>query len=265
MDVGFIGIGSMGTRIVDLLIEGGHNVTLWARRPQTLEPYRGRSQVAATPAELGRTSELVGICVWDEHDVDEVVLGLNGVLSTMRPGSAIAIHSTISPEACRRLRATALDRGVELMDAPVSVGSAQPKLLVMLGGETDVIARYQEAFESFGSPVVHLGPVGSGQIAKLVNNTLLAATAGLAEDAITMGAELGLRPDALLSALSAGSSRGTWAGLLAARAATADIPGRTHEWAHKDVGLTTELAIAADIAATRDILRLGARGVEVLD
>jgi 3-hydroxyisobutyrate dehydrogenase-like beta-hydroxyacid dehydrogenase len=264
MDVGFIGIGSMGTRIVTLLDEGGHKLTLWARRPQTLDPFRDRCQVAETPADVGRASQLVGICVWDESDVREVVLGPNGVLSGMQPGSAIAIHSTISPDACQELRAATLEKGVELMDAPVSVGSAQPKLLVMLGGENDAVAQYQEAFSSFGSPVVHLGPVGSGQIAKLVNNTLLAATAGLADDAIDMGAHLGLRADALLDVLSAGSSRGTWSSLLAGRANAANTPGRTHEWAQKDVGLTTKLATAAGLDPSREVLRLGARGVDVL-
>jgi 3-hydroxyisobutyrate dehydrogenase len=265
MDVGFIGVGSMGTRIVTLLIEGGHNVTLWARRPESLEPFRDRSSTASTPAEVGRASQLVGICVWDEHDVDEVLLGPNGVLAGMQPGGAIAIHSTISPDACRRLRTATLERGIELMDAPVSVGSEFPKLLVMLGGESETVAQYHDTLASFGSPVIHLGPVGSGQIAKLVNNTMLAATAGLGEDAIAMGAELGVRADALLSVLSAGSSRGTWAGLLAGRAAAASTPGRTHEWAQKDVGLTTQLASAANLDTNREILRLGARGVKVLD
>lgn len=264
MDVGFIGIGSMGARIVNLLIDDGHSVTLWARRPQSLEPFGARCKTASTPAEVGRASRVVGICVWDEHDVDEVLLGPDGVLAGMTPGSLIAIHSTISPGACQRLRAVALDRGVELVDAPVSMGSELPKLLVMLGGETEVIARYRPVFDSFGSPVVHLGPVGSGQIAKLVNNTLLAATAGLANDAITMGAELGLSADGLLTALSAGSSRGTWASLLGSRSQAANTTGRTHEWAQKDVGLTTEIALAAQVDGSRDILRLAATGVDVL-
>ncbi|MCW2523433.1 MAG: mmsB [Frankiales bacterium] len=254
----------MGARIVSLLIDGGHDVALWARRPASLEPFQGRSSAVADPAELGRVSQLVGVCVWDEKDVDAVVLGPSGLLAGMKPGSAIAIHSTISPDACRRLREATLQHGVELIDAPVSIGSELPKLLVMLGGETAVIAKYRDVFDAVGSPVVHLGPTGSGQIAKLVNNTLLAATAGLAADAIELGAELGLDAGALLAVLSAGSSRGTWSGLLAARSGTADTPGRTQEWAHKDVGLTTDIAAGAQIDTDREILRLGARGVRVL-
>lgn len=265
MNIGFIGLGSMGTRIVTLMLDAGHHVTLWARRPASLEPFAGRVDVATSPVGVGAASELVGICVWDESGVDEVVLGESGVLAGMRPGGLVAIHSTISPAACRRLHAAAVDRGVGLVDAAVSVGSRVPKLLVMVGGEPDVADRCRGAFESFGDPVAHLGPVGSGQIAKLVNNTLLAATVGLAEDAIALGHDLGLDEAALAEALAVGSSGGTWSGLLARRGSATDaLPGRTNEWASKDVGLTVKLAAEAEIAQTREVLRLAARGVDLL-
>ncbi|MGO8859741.1 MAG: NAD(P)-dependent oxidoreductase [Acidimicrobiales bacterium] len=265
MNIGFIGLGSMGTRIVTLMLDAGHHVTLWARRPASLEPFAGRVDVVTSPVGVGAASELVGICVWDESGVDEVVLGESGVLAGMRPGGLVAIHSTISPAACRRLHAAAADRGVGLVDAAVSVGSRVPKLLVMVGGEPDVADRCREAFESFGDPVAHLGPVGSGQIAKLVNNTLLAATVGLAEDAIALGHDLGLDEAALAEALAVGSSGGTWSGLLARRGSATDaLPGRTNEWASKDVGLTVKLAAEAEIAQTREVLRLAARGVDLL-
>ena len=85
MNVGFIGLGSMGSRIVTLLLDGGHHVTAWARRPASLEPFGGRCDRAASPAEVGARSELVGICVWDDHDVDEVLLGADGVFAGLPP------------------------------------------------------------------------------------------------------------------------------------------------------------------------------------
>jgi 3-hydroxyisobutyrate dehydrogenase len=258
-------LGSMGSRIVTLMLDAGHHLTLWARRPASLEPFAGRVDVASSPAGVGETSELVGICVWDESDVDEIVLGDRGVLAGMRTGGVVAIHSTISPAACRRLQAAAADRGVGLVDAAVSVGANLPKLLVLVGGDPDDVGRCREAFESFGDPVAHLGPVGSGQIAKLVNNTLLAATVGLADDAIALGGDFGLDETALAAALAVGSSRGTWSGLLARRRTAVDsLPGRTNDWAGKDVGHTLELAAEAAIDPTREVLRLAARGVEVL-
>jgi 3-hydroxyisobutyrate dehydrogenase-like beta-hydroxyacid dehydrogenase len=85
----------MGSRIVTLLLDAGHHLTVWARRPASLEPFGGRCDLAASPAAVGETSELVGICVWDDHDVDEVLLGADGVFSGLRPGGVVAVHSTI--------------------------------------------------------------------------------------------------------------------------------------------------------------------------
>jgi 3-hydroxyisobutyrate dehydrogenase len=266
MDIGFIGVGSMGTRIVTLMLEAGHHLTLWGRRTASLEPFAGRTDMARSPAEVGDAAELVGVCVWDEHDVDEVLLGEKGVFAGMRPGGIVAVHSTISPAACRRLHTEAIGRRLELVDAPVSIGANQPKLLVMVGGETTVVEQCREALDSFGDPVLHLGPIGSGQIGKLVNNTLLAATVGLADDAVSMGAALGLRAEVLFAALSAGSSGGTWSALLMTRLRAGPASaGRTHEWARKDVGIAAALAAAADLDPGRDVLRLANRGVDALE
>jgi 3-hydroxyisobutyrate dehydrogenase-like beta-hydroxyacid dehydrogenase len=220
----------------------------------------------AAPADVGRASEVVGVCVWDEHDVDAVLLGETGVLAGMKPGGVVAVHSTISPAACRRLQDEGAARGIGVLDAPVSVGSRLPKLLVMVGGEADAVDKAKPVLDTFGEPVLHLGPIGSGQVAKLVNNTLLAATCGLADDAIGLGAALGLDPQALTAALSAGSSGGTWSSLLASRGGrlAAEQGGRTHEWASKDVGLTLDLAAGADLDTHREVLRVARLGVEVL-
>ncbi len=266
MNVGFIGLGSMGSRIVTLLLDDGHHLTVWARRPASVEPFGGRCDLAASPAEVGERSELVGICVWDDRDVDEVLLGADGVFAGLRPGGVVAVHSTISPASCRRLHAEAGRRGLGLVDAPVSVGSHVPKLLVMVGGDGKVVDQCRVAFDSFGDPVLHLGPVGSGQVAKLLNNTLLAATIGLGDDTIALGRDLDLDEEALAAALAAGSSGGTWSGLLARRRTAPDgEPGRTHEWARKDVGLTLDLAAGAGIDPERDVLKLGARGADILE
>jgi 3-hydroxyisobutyrate dehydrogenase len=256
----------MGTRMVEHMIDAGLHVTLWARRPASLEPFAGRAESASSPAEAAEASEFLGVCVWDEHDVDEVLLGDAGVLAGMKPGGVVAVHSTIAPGACERLRDEARGRRIDLLDAPVSFRSTLPKLLVMVGGDDDAVARSRVVMESFGDPVLHLGPIGSGQIAKLVNNTLLAATVALADDAIALGAGLGLDPIALTAALSAGSSSGTWSSLYAGRggAMRAGQVGRTHEWANKDVGLTVGISTAAGLDPDRQVLRLASEGVEVL-
>lgn len=267
MDAGFIGLGNMGRQIVDAQLEAGLGMTLWARRPASLEPYADRDvSVAATPAEVGAASDVVGICVWDEADVDQVLLGDDGVLAGLRPGGVVAIHSTISPKACARLEAAAASRGGGLVDAPVSVGASFPRLLVMVGGDDEVVARCRPALDAFGDPVLHLGPIGSGQVAKLVNNTLLAGQVGLGRDAVRLGADLGLDPGALIAALSAGSSRGTWNAFVSAEGvADRALAGRTMEWARKDVSLTLDLAEAHALDDDRPVLRLGALGADVVD
>jgi 3-hydroxyisobutyrate dehydrogenase-like beta-hydroxyacid dehydrogenase len=266
MEIGFIGLGSMGSRIVDLLVDGGHHLTLWARRPASVEPFAGRARSVDSPKEVGRACDLVGICVWDEQDVEQVLLGEDGVLAGVRPEAVIAIHSTIPPAACRRLEQMAATCGAGLIDAPVSVGSSLPKLLMMVGGAPETVERCRPALESAADPFLHLGPVGSGQIAKLVNNTMLAATIGLGDDAIAFGADLGLDATALAAALAAGSCRGTWSTFVnRPRPEPGDqSASRTTEWARKDVSYALGLAAEASLDRERHILRLARRGVEVV-
>jgi 3-hydroxyisobutyrate dehydrogenase len=266
MNIGFIGLGSMGSRIVGLMLDAGYPVTLWARRPESLEPFAGRARVAGDPEEVGRASDLVGICVWNEQDVDEVLLGDHGVFSGLRPGGVVIVHSTIAPAACQRLAREAAERGIGLLDGPVSLAANAPKVLVMVGGDPVVVDKVRPVLDSFGSPVVHLGPIGSGQIAKLVNNTMLAASVAVGADAIACGSDLGLDGDGLLAVLSAGSAGGTWTGLLRSRFASGGPTGegRTHEWATKDVALASELVSESGGDTEREVLRLARRGAETL-
>jgi 3-hydroxyisobutyrate dehydrogenase len=266
MDVGFIGLGNMGRQIVDAQLDAGLPMTMWARREASLDPYADTgARFVGSPAEVGVASDVVGICVWDEADVDEILLGDDGVFAGLRRGAVVAIHSTISPAACKRLEDVASSFGCGLVDAPVSVGATFPKLLVMVGGHADAVARCRPALEVFGDPVVHLGPIGSGQIAKLMNNTLLAAQIGVADSAVELGSDLGLDREALVSVLSAGSARGTWSAFVHGRPAAGLGEGRTQEWARKDVGLAVDLASQRGIASERTILEIGALGADVVE
>jgi 3-hydroxyisobutyrate dehydrogenase-like beta-hydroxyacid dehydrogenase len=207
--VGFIGLGDQGGGMAERLIACGFDTTLWARREASLTRFREMSaSFADTPADLGAVSDIVGICVVDDAGVLEVLLGESGVLAGMAPGSIIAIHSTISLDVCRKIAEAAADRGVDVIDAPVSGGgfaAVEGKLTVLAGGAPDTYAKTLPTLETFGGNVFHLGPLGSGLIAKLINNTLHAAHYALAQDAITAGSALGLDTDALGRALAASS------------------------------------------------------------
>ena len=263
MDLGFIGLGSMGTRIVNLLLDGGHTLTVWARRSASIEPFANRVVEVSSPRDVAAATQLIGLCVWDEHDVEDVLLRDDGVLSGLRPGGVVCIHSTISPGGCRDLALRVTEAGGHLIDATVSVGARLPKLLTMVGGDRAAVEQALPALTAIGAPVLHLGPVGSGQVAKLVKNTMLAATIGLGEDAIAFGSELGLDAAALTVALTAGSSGGTWTHFVSTSGGPLREPHAT-EWARKDVGFANALASEAGLELDREILRLARRGVVVV-
>jgi 3-hydroxyisobutyrate dehydrogenase-like beta-hydroxyacid dehydrogenase len=178
-----------------------------------LERFRGTGAgFVESPAALGAASDLVGICVVDDAGVQEVLLGESGVLSGMSSGGIIAIHSTISLEVCHKVAAAAADAGVKVIDAPVSGGgyaATQGELTVLAGGDPQTFKSVSAILDHYGR-VFHLGPLGSGLIAKLVNNVLHAAHYTLAYDALAAGVDLGLDREALGPALAA-SSGGSYA------------------------------------------------------
>jgi 3-hydroxyisobutyrate dehydrogenase len=265
--IGFIGLGSMGSRIVGLLLESEFEVAVWARRSASIEPFASRVTVVSSPAEVGRAADLVGVCVWDEHDVEEVLLGEDGVFAGLGPGGTIMVHSTIPPSACERFAALGADRGINILDVPVSFGASAPKVLAMIGGDPAVVEAARPALEAFANPAVHLGPLGSGLIAKLVNNTMLAGTVGIGADALAVGTALGLDEHALLSVLSVASSGGTWTGLLRRRRQgppESDETGRTNEWATKDVGLAARLIEERGGDTDRELMRAARLGAAAL-
>ena len=208
--VGFIGLGSQGAGMAQRILDQGLPASLWARRAASLEPFAGRATFAADPVELGRTSDVVGICVTDGAAVREVTLGPGGVLAGMRAGSVLAIHSTIGTEDCIEVARAGEARGVHVIDAPVSGGgavAAAGRLTVYVGGRDEAVAQARPVLETYGDPVLHMGPLGAGLRTKLLNNALNAAHFALAHDAIEIGTELGLDPDALGEALRSGSGR----------------------------------------------------------
>jgi len=157
---------------------------LWARRRTSTEAFADTAAtVAATPAELGAASDIVCLCVVADADVEDVLLRPDGVLTGMAPGGVVVLHSTIHPDTCRRVADEAAKREIAVVDAPVSGGgaaAAERRLLVMAGGQEADVARCRPVFDAFADPVIHLGPLGSGQLAKLLNNFVFTAQVGLA-------------------------------------------------------------------------------------
>ena len=211
MKVGFIGLGEMGGAIATRIIEAGWPTVLWARRPEVLADFSAANvEIADTPAALAAETDMVGVCVWTDEDVRVVVAGDEGVLAGARPGTIVVIHSTALPSTCRELAGLAAPRGVAVVDAPVSGGrnvALAGALTVAVGGDVAAVARCKPVFEAYSETLVQLGGVGTGQIAKLLNNSLFAANLAVADDALTVGSALGIDPPALAQFLASGSGR----------------------------------------------------------
>lgn len=206
MRIGFIGLGDQGGGIARRLIDTGHEMTLWARRPESLAPFPG-TKTAASIAALGAACDHVGICVVDDAGVRQVCEAL---IPAMAPGGVIAVHSTISPQTCIHLAAQAEERGIALLDAPVSGGgqmAAEGRLTVMVGSAPEAFGKARSVFDAMGPLVLHLGPVGSGQNAKLINNLLLSAHLAAADHALSAAAAAQLDPVAFVALIKASSGR----------------------------------------------------------
>lgn len=206
--IGFIGLGSQGGPMAHRIADAGLPLTVWARRAEALEPYLAKgAQAAPKIASLGALCHHVGICVVNDADVQQVCAEL---LPAMQPGTTIAIHSTVLPENCVKLAEQCAARGIDLIDAPVSGGgpaAAAGTLTVMCGGARDAVDRARPVFATFSQTIVHLGEVGTGQRAKIVNNALMAAHMGMAHAALSAGEALGIDRAALADLIKASSGR----------------------------------------------------------
>ena len=266
--VGFIGLGDMGGAIASRIIGAGFPTRLWARRPEALEAFTGPEvRTAATPAELAAGVDLVGICVWDDHAVGDVLYGNDGVLAGAREGTVIAIHSTVLPATVREAAAAAADRGVMLVDAPVSGGrevALSGNLVVAAGGDAAAVQRCRPVFAAFGAHVFHLGPVGAGQLAKLINNSLLAANLAVADDAIALAQSLRLEPTALAEVIRHGSGRSAGFDVALLSRESADARNRAAELLRKDVCCLTVNAAPKECADAALFTLAARQGVERL-
>lgn len=247
----------MARRIVD----AGFPLTLWARRPETLRPFdHTPATSASTPAELAERTEIVGICVTGDEDVDQVVLGPHGVLAGLAPGGTLIIHSTVHPQTCVRLSEKSGARGVSLVDAPVSGGgpaASQGTLLVMVGGEEEVIDRVHPVLETFGNPILRLGQVGAGQTAKLINNLAFTAQIALALDMFAFVDRLGLERSKMAQVLERGSGGSMATSVVSgARFDLSGLAQRAGPLLQKDFRLISDIARSRDLELPVSILGL---------
>ena len=247
-DVGFIGIGIMGSGMSRNLVAAGNTVTVWNRTRSKAEAIDG-AVVAASPAEVAATCDVVAICVSDTPDVEAVVTGDDGILSGIGPGGLVIDHSTISPSATRELAEKVRAAGGSWVDAPVSGGSegaANGTLSIMVGGSEEDVTRAMPLLEAMGTTITHVGDVGSGQLVKLVNQILVVVNQLAVSEAMLFAQAAGLDLDLTLQAVTGGAA-GSW--MLANRGPQMAVrdwrPGFTIDLQQKDLRLV--LAAAQEI------------------
>ena len=210
MNIGFIGLGLMGTPMCKNLLKAGHTVTVWNRTLAKSEALRSDGAiVAVSPKAVAQNAEVTITMVTDSPDVEEVILGNDGVLGGVKPASVVIDMSTISPFTTQKLAASLQERDVELLDAPVSGGvwgAESGSLSIMVGGSKEVFDQCQGIFKDLGKRITYCGASGMGQVTKLVNQIIVAGTLAAVSEGLTFAAKAGADLDAVLEAGSGGAA-----------------------------------------------------------
>jgi 2-hydroxy-3-oxopropionate reductase len=208
MKIGFVGLGVMGRPMALHLLGAGYPLRVYARRPEQAAPLReAGASVSITLADLASQSDVVITMVTATSDVEEVLLGPDGVLAGAKPGLTVIDMSTIAPNATVRIAAVLAARRVRMLDAPVTGGPAGAQaatLTIMVGGNAAVLDEMRPVLDRLGRQVVHMGGHGAGQIAKACNQLALLVNAEGVAEALALGERCGLDPHALRQALLGG-------------------------------------------------------------
>jgi 3-hydroxyisobutyrate dehydrogenase len=213
MRIAFVGLGTMGGPMAARLLDAGYELTVHNRTRAREEPLAERgARRAGTPREAAQGADVAITIVSDTPDVEQVVLGPDGVADGLADGAVLVDMSTISPDATRRMAATLAERGVAMLDAPCSGGSegaANGTLSIMIGGDADVLERVRPLLSVLGSSLTRVGDVGAGQICKSVNQVIIAGTYAAVAEGLTLAMAAGIDAEAALQAVSGGAA-GSW-------------------------------------------------------
>jgi 3-hydroxyisobutyrate dehydrogenase len=246
--VAVVGLGIMGRPMAANLLKAGCEVTVYNRSgkkaDEFVEAHGGRR--AAGPAEAARNAEVVITMVGDSSDVEAVVLGPGGVAEGAARGSVVIDMSTISPAVTRRIAAELGERGVEMLDAPVSggePGAVAGTLTIMVGGKAEVFERCRPVFEALGKTINHMGPSGAGQLTKLVNQIICSDTLLAVCEGLLFASKAGLDVQKVVAALSGGSAQSAMLTAMAPKIIGRDFrPGFFVMHERKDLRLVLEAA-----------------------
>ena len=206
--VGFIGLGIMGKPMARNLLKSGHPLIVHSRSRAPVDELVGAGAAdGKSPRGVAQQSDIVITMLPDSPDVQQVVLGRDGVLEGIRPGSVLVDMSTISPLVTQEIANAVTAKGAQMLDAPVSggeKGAIEATLSIMVGGPEPVFTRVRPVFETLGKNIVHIGGAGAGQVAKACNQIVVALTIQAVSEALVLAAKAGVDPAKVRQALLGG-------------------------------------------------------------
>jgi 3-hydroxyisobutyrate dehydrogenase-like beta-hydroxyacid dehydrogenase len=248
MDIGFIGLGTMGHHMAANLQRAGHDLVVYDIRREAAEPHLEAGAVwADSPAAVAERVEAIFTSLPGPPEVDSVATGESGILEGIRQGSVFFDLSTNSPALVRRLHAIFAERGIAMLDSPVSGGprgAETGRLALWVGGDEAVFQQYKPVLDAIGDEPYYVGPIGAGTIAKLVHNCAGYAIQTALAEVFTMGVKAGVEPLTLFKAIRNGATgrRRTFDRLAEGFLPNVyDPPSFALRLAHKDVTLATEV------------------------
>ena len=252
MRVGFIGLGRMGLPMSQHVVRAGHDVTVHNRtRAKEAAVVELGAQVATSPLDVSRRADIVLACLPSLDATRQVFLGPDGVATNARPGMVLVDHSTIAPTLAREIAAEASSRNASFLDAPVSGGPAGAEgahLTIMAGGDAEAFTRVQPLLEVLGTNVRHVGDVGAGAVAKLVNQLLTFVNANAAAEAMLLASSAGASPGDLLPILKTAWGQSAMVERAIDKYADRDFDaGAPLRLFEKDLGLIRDMAAEAGL------------------
>ena len=260
--VAFLGLGTMGGAMAANLARAGFPVTAWNRTPgRASELGELGVSIAATPADAAAASDIVVVCVSDTPDVEAVLFGDHGVVAGARPGTLVIDCSTIAPSGAWTFASRLRERGLAMIDAPVSGGSEGARnatLTIFVGGDAADVERARPVLAALGRTITHVGPIGAGQAVKAVNQVILAgAYLGVAEG-IVLAIKAGLDVEQVVEALGGGAAQSWVLANRSGRMIENDYPlGFKVALHRKDLAIALELA--AQLGAVLPVSALAAQ------
>jgi 3-hydroxyisobutyrate dehydrogenase len=246
--VAFIGLGVMGYHMAGHLKSGGHDVTVYNRTTEKAQAWvkEHGGAMAATPREAADGAEIVFSCVGNDHDLRSVALGDDGIFAGMGSGASMVDNTTASADVARELYEVAKRRGLGFIDAPVSGGEAGAQngvLTVMCGGDQDVFDRAQPVIDCYARAVTLLGPAGSGQLTKMVNQICIAGLVQGLSEGMNFGARAGLDMAKVIDVISKGAAQSWQMENRAGTMCRGEFEfGFAVDWMRKDLGICLEEA-----------------------